>query len=153
MKILVIHGPNLNMLGEREVNIYGKVSLGEIDQALKNKAEAFRVELETFQSNHEGELVEKIQQAKGKFDAIILNPAAFTHYSIALRDVVAAVEVPIIEVHLSNIYSREDWRASSVISPVAMGVISGFGMDSYLLGLDAAVGIVKGKGKGTKAGT
>lgn len=144
MKVLVIHGPNLNLLGYREPGVYGRTTLEEIDQALREKASAHQIELETYQSNHEGELVEKIQDARGKTDAIIINPAAFTHYSIALRDAVAAVDVPVIEVHLSNIYSREDWRASSVISPVAAGVISGFGAQSYLLGLEAAMVISKG---------
>ena len=148
MKILAIHGPNLNLLGEREVDIYGRMTLEEIDKALAQKAAALGVELESYQSNHEGELVEKIQQARGNFDAIIINPAAFTHYSIALRDAIAAVDMPVVEVHLSNIYSRENWRASSVISPVAAGVVSGFGVNSYLLGLEAAVGILGRKGEG-----
>jgi len=143
MKLLVIHGPNLNMLGEREVGIYGKLTLAEIDRLLRDKADGYGIELEIFQSNHEGELVEKIHGAKANIDAIIMNPAAFTHYSIALRDAVAAVELPVIEVHISNIFSREEWRASSVIAPVAVGQISGFGIDSYLLGIDAAVAILK----------
>lgn len=143
MKLLVIHGPNLNMLGEREVGIYGKLTLAEIDRLLRDKAAGYNIELEIFQSNHEGELVEKIHGAKGEIDAIIMNPAALTHYSIALRDAVAAVALPVIEVHISNICSREEWRASSVIAPVAVGQISGFGIDSYLLGIDAAVAILK----------
>ncbi len=143
MKLLVIHGPNLNMLGEREVGIYGKLTLAEIDKLLRDKAAGYEIDMEIFQSNHEGELVEKIHGAKDNIDAIIMNPAAFTHYSIALRDAVAAVDVPVIEVHISNIFSREEWRASSVIAPVAVGQISGFGIDSYLLGIDAAVAIVK----------
>lgn len=143
MKLLVIHGPNLNMLGEREVGIYGKLTLAEIDRLLRDKAAGYNIGLEIFQSNHEGELVEKIHGAKGEIDAIIMNPAALTHYSIALRDAVAAVALPVIEVHISNIFSREEWRASSVIAPVAVGQISGFGIDSYLLGIDAAVAILK----------
>lgn len=143
MKVLVVHGPNLNMLGVREVDIYGQTTLEEIDRALAEKAAALEVDLESCQSNHEGELVEKIQQSRGNIDAIVINPAAFTHYSIALRDAIAAVDIPAVEVHLSNIYSREDFRSSSVISPVAAGQISGFGVDSYLLGLEAAVRLVR----------
>ena len=119
------------------------MTLAEIDKLLRDKAAGYEIDMEIFQSNHEGELVEKIHGAKDNIDAIIMNPAAFTHYSIALRDAVAAVDVPVIEVHISNIFSREEWRASSVIAPVAVGQISGFGIDSYLLGIDAAVAIVK----------
>lgn len=142
MKVLVIHGPNLNLLGQREEEIYGSNTLKEINRSLKEAAQEREVELETWQSNHEGEIVEKIQEAKGKFDAIIINPAAFTHYSIALRDVIAAIDIPVIEVHLSNIYAREDFRRKSIIAPVAKGQISGFGKDSYLLALEAAVRMV-----------
>ena len=141
MRFLVIHGPNLNILGEREVDIYGRTTLAEIDQALAERAAASGVELESFQSNHEGELVEKVQSARGNADAVIINPAAFTHYSIALRDALAALDAPVIEVHLSNIHGREDWRSNSVIAPVSVGQISGFGINSYLLGFDAALGL------------
>ena len=136
-KVLVVHGPNLNMLGQRETDVYGDVDLKEIDERIKKEADALSLEVESFQSNDEGELVSKIQEANEEFDALILNPAAFTHYSIAIRDAVAAVKVPVIEVHLSNIFAREEFRHKSVISAVSKGVISGFGPDSYILGLKA----------------
>ncbi len=136
-KVLVVHGPNLNMLGQRETDVYGDVDLKEIDERIKKEAEALGLEVKSFQSNDEGELVSKIQEANEEFDALILNPAAFTHYSIAIRDAVAAVKVPVIEVHLTNIFAREEFRHKSVISAVSKGVISGFGPDSYILGLKA----------------
>ena len=136
-KVLVVHGPNLNMLGQRETEVYGDVDLNEIDERIKKEADALRLEVESFQSNDEGELVSKIQKANEEFDGLILNPAAFTHYSIAIRDAVAAVKVPVIEVHLTNIFAREEFRHKSVISAVSKGVISGFGPDSYILGLKA----------------
>jgi 3-dehydroquinate dehydratase-2 len=142
-KILVIHGPNLNLLGGREVDIYGKFTLQEIDAELKKIAKVEKVELETFQSNHEGEIVEKIGKAKGKFDCILINPAAYTHTSVAIRDAISAVAIPTIEVHISNIYAREDFRRTSLIAPVAVGQVSGFGMNSYKLGLKAAIDIAK----------
>src|SRR3989304_6798809 len=110
MKILVIHGPNLNLRGEREVAVYGPVTLTEINEAMVKRAGELGVEIETFQSNHEGEIIERIQSARGACDCLIINPAAFTHYSIAIRDALGALDVPIIEVHLSNIYSREPFR-------------------------------------------
>jgi 3-dehydroquinate dehydratase-2 len=147
IRILVIHGPNLNLLGKREQGIYGKVTLGEINKALmeraKKRPEAVR--LEFFQSNHEGEIVTKIQESDGQYDAIVLNPAAFTHTSVAIRDAVAAIETPVVEVHLSNIHAREPFRKESFISPVARGVIFGFGKESYLLGLQGAIALAKGK--------
>ena len=136
-KVLVVHGPNLNMLGQREIEVYGDVDLNEIDERIKKEADALSLEVESFQSNDEGELVSKIQKANEEFDGLILNPAAFTHYSIAIRDAVAAVKVPVIEVHLTNIFAREEFRHKSVISAVSKGVISGFGPDSYILGLRA----------------
>ncbi len=136
-KVLVVHGPNLNMLGQRETDVYGDVDLKEIDERIKKEADALSLEVESFQSNDEGELVSKIQKANEEFDGLILNPAAFTHYSIAIRDAVAAVKVPVIEVHLTNIFAREEFRHKSVISAVSKGVISGFGPDSYILGLKA----------------
>ncbi|HPN66583.1 MAG TPA: type II 3-dehydroquinate dehydratase [Candidatus Omnitrophota bacterium] len=142
-KILVIHGPNLNLLGSREVGIYGKVTLKQIDSELSKIARAQKVSLETFQSSHEGEIVEKIGGAKGKFDCILINPAAYTHTSVAIRDAIAAVSIPAVEVHLSNIHAREEFRRTSLISPVAAGQVSGFGLDSYRLGLMAAIGIAK----------
>jgi len=142
-KILVIHGPNLNLLGGREVDIYGKFTLQEINAELRKIAKAEKVDLETFQSNHEGEIVEKIGKAKGKFDCILVNPAAYTHTSIAIRDAISAVAIPTIEVHISNIYAREDFRHTSLVAPVAVGQVSGFGMNSYKLGLKAAIDIAK----------
>ena len=142
--ILVIHGPNLNLLGKREPNIYGKLTLDKINDKLVAKAETLSIGLEILQSNYEGAIVDAIQQADGCFAGIIINAAAFTHYSIAIRDALAAVSVPAIEVHLSNIYKREEFRHHSVISAVVKGQISGFGADSYLLALEAAAGIVRG---------
>lgn len=142
MKILIMHGPNLNLLGERERSVYGEATLDDINDRLSKLAKELGVEIEFFQSNHEGALIDKLHQARD-FDAIVFNPAAFTHYSIALRDAVAAIKTPVIEVHLSNIHAREEFRANSVIAPVARGQISGFGMQSYLLGLRAAVEVGK----------
>lgn len=139
MRILVIHGPNLNLLGERETEMYGTTALAAIDASLKAMADEAGAELECVQSNNEGELVEHIQGAKGRCDAIIINPAAFTHTSVAIRDAVAAVGVPTIEVHLSNIYAREPFRHHSYVAPVAVGQISGFGANSYVLALRAAL--------------
>jgi len=142
MKILIMHGPNLNLLGERERSVYGEATLDDINDRLSKLAKELGVEIEFFQSNHEGALIDKLHQARD-FDAIVFNPAAFTHYSIALRDAVAAIKTPVIEVHISNIHAREEFRANSVIAPVARGQISGFGMQSYLLGLRAAVEVGK----------
>jgi len=142
-KILVIHGPNLNLLGKRETNIYGKTSLSEINAFLKKHAQKEKVSLEFFQSNHEGEIVDTIGKAKkNKFSAILINPAAYTHTSVAIRDAVAAVNLPTVEVHLSNIYAREEFRHTSLIAPVASGQVSGFGVNSYLLGLQAAIDLL-----------
>ncbi|MDD5679908.1 MAG: type II 3-dehydroquinate dehydratase [Candidatus Omnitrophica bacterium] len=143
VKILVIHGPNLNLLGEREVDIYGKTDLKSINAAILKKAKSLKADVEFFQSIHEGEIVEVIGKARGKFDVIVINPAAYTHTSVAIRDAISAVQVPTIEVHLSNIYAREEFRQKSLISPVAKGIISGFGTDSYLLGIEAAAAIGK----------
>ncbi len=142
-KILVIHGPNLNLLGEREVDIYGKVTIDDINKELKAAAKAGKVELEILQSNHEGDIVSAIGKARGKFDAILINPAAYTHTSVAIRDAVSAIDIPTVEVHMSNIYAREEFRHTSLIAPVANGQVSGFGKDSYLLGLEAAMGLIK----------
>ena len=144
-KILVIHGPNLALLGEREVSVYGSFTLEEINQKLLAAAKADGVELEIVQLDGEGEIVEKIGQARKTCQAIIINPGAYTHYSVAIRDAVAAVSLPTIEVHLSNIYAREEFRHKSVIAPVAVGQVSGFGVNSYLLGLAAAVELLKTK--------
>ncbi len=142
-KILVIHGPNLNLLGDREVNLYGKVTLNEINEELKKLAKKAKVQLKIAQSNHEGEIVELIGESKGKFDAILINPAAYTHTSVAIRDAISAASVPCVEVHLSNIYQREEFRHNSLIAPVAKGQICGFGTMSYTLGLQAAIGLIK----------
>ena len=143
-KILVIHGPNLDLLGRRETNIYGKTSLGEINALLKKYAQKEKVSVEFLQSNHEGEIVDAVGQAKkNKFSAILINPAAYTHTSVAIRDAVAAVNLPTVEVHLSNIYAREEFRHTSLIAPVAVGQVSGFGVHSYLLGLQAAINLIK----------
>ena len=142
-KILVIHGPNLNLLGTREPDIYGKVSINKINQELIKAAKKNKIQLKIVQSNHEGEIVDLIGKSKDKFNAIIINPAAYTHTSVAIRDAISAVSIPTIEVHLSNIYAREDFRHNSLIAGVAIGQISGFGINSYLLGLEAAIGLIK----------
>jgi 3-dehydroquinate dehydratase-2 len=138
-KVLVIHGPNLNLLGEREPNVYGSTTLEEINQTLQETASKSGVELKVFQSNHEGELVEAIQNARNWADVIIINPAAYTHTSVAIRDALSAIAVPAIEVHLSNIHARENFRQASYVSPVVVGQVSGFGKNSYLLALQAAI--------------
>jgi len=138
-KILVIHGPNLDLLGQREPGIYGRVTLAQINKDLEKLAKKKKVSLKIFQSNHEGKIVDLIGKAKNKFAAILINPAAYTHTSVAIRDAIAASGVPTVEVHLSNIYSREEFRHKSLISPVAKGSILGFGAKSYLLGLEALV--------------
>jgi len=146
-KILVIHGPNLNLLGQREKSIYGKTTLKEIEKDMAKLAKAEKVALDFFQSNHEGEIVTKIQEAEGRYGALVINPAAFTHTSVAIRDALAAIHVPAIEVHLSNIHTRESFRKESFISPVAAGVVFGFGKDSYLLGLQGAIALLRHKRK------
>lgn len=143
-KILVIHGPNLNLLGQREVDIYGSTTIADIDKDLANKGKSLGVEVVSFQSNHEGEIVDKIGCAKKDgFKAIVINPAAYTHTSVAIRDAISATDIPTIEVHLSNIYAREEFRHTSLTAPVAKGQISGFGKTSYLLGLEAALACIK----------
>jgi 3-dehydroquinate dehydratase-2 len=137
-RLLVINGPNLNLLGQREENIYGSETLANIARKLDAEAQRLNMEMKFIQSNHEGEIIDSIHKAKGKFDVIIINPGAYTHYSIAIRDAIKAIKIPAIEVHISNIYSREEFRAKSVIAPVCMGQISGFGWKSYLLAINAA---------------
>jgi 3-dehydroquinate dehydratase II len=139
MKILVLHGPNLNLLGTREPDVYGRITLDEIDASLMALSLELGCGIATLQTNHEGELVDAIQGAKDKFDGIIINPAAFTHTSVAIRDALSAVSIPTVEVHISNVYSREEFRKHSYIAPISVGQISGFGQDSYLLGLRALV--------------
>lgn len=145
LKILVIHGPNLNLLGTREPDIYGKVTIAEINSELKKIAKKENVSLTAMQSNHEGEIVELIGKSKGKINGILINPAAYTHTSVAIRDAIQAVDIPTVEAHLSNIYAREEFRHTSLIAPVALGQISGFGINSYLLGLKALISAVKKK--------
>jgi 3-dehydroquinate dehydratase-2 len=145
IRIAVIHGPNLNLLGFREPEVYGSHTLDEINEELEKLAEELGVEVRISQHNSEGEILEAIHAARDWADAIIINPAAYTHYSIAIRDAIQAVRLPTIEVHLSNIYAREPFRHHSVTAPVVYGVISGFGVDSYLLALRAAKHIVQKK--------
>ena len=145
--ILVVHGPNLNLLGKREPKVYGKFTLEEINSELKKAAKKEKVNIRIFQANLEGEIVDIIQQQSEKWaDAMIINPAAYTHTSVAIRDAIAAVKIPAIEVHLSNVFGREEFRHKSFVSPVAVGGIFGFGPGSYLLGLQAAIYILR-KGK------
>ena len=138
LKICVIHGPNLNLLGAREEDIYGKVKLADINKELKRRAKEKGHSLEVFQSNHEGEIVDKIGKGRGKLDLIIINPAAYTHTSVAIRDALLAVKIPAIEVHLSHIYRREEFRQKSLVAPACVGQICGFGANSYYLALEAA---------------
>ncbi|MFC2314608.1 MAG: type II 3-dehydroquinate dehydratase [Selenomonas massiliensis] len=138
-KILVLNGPNLNLLSTREPEIYGSLTLEDINERLRRRAEAAGLDMECLQSNHEGVLVDAIQAAQGTMDYIILNAAAFTHYSIAIRDAIAAIDVPVIEVHLSNIHRREEFRHKSVIAPVVLGQIAGLGAESYMAALEAII--------------
>ncbi len=139
MRILYLNGPNLNLLGTREPEKYGKTTLAEIEARVRKRAGELQATVEFRQSNVEGELVSWLQEAKGKFDCIVLNAAAYTHTSIALRDAIAAIQVPTIEIHLSNVHAREEFRHKSLIAPVCRGQITGFGAMSYLLALEAAV--------------
>ncbi len=138
-KILILNGPNLNLLGTRQPDIYGRLTLAQIEKRVRALAKELAVEIDFRQSNNEGELVTWIQQAAGKFVALVINPAAYTHTSLAMRDAISAVGIPTIEIHISNIHKREQFRHRSFIAEVAVGQIAGFGLDSYLLGLRAAV--------------
>jgi len=142
-KILVVHGPNLNLLGQREPGVYGTVTLSQINASLREQGARLGVEVDFYQSNHEGELVDCIQEAVGRYRGILINPAAFTHYSYSLREALSAVNLPVIEVHLSNIFAREQFRRHSVVSPVVKGVICGLGLDSYRLGLQALANLIQ----------
>src|SRR6266571_4710427 len=139
MRILFLNGPNLNLLGQREPEVYGKTTLADIEAKVRTRAKKFGAAVEFRQSNLEGELVAWVQQAKGVYDVIVLNAAAYTHTSIALRDAIAAVGVPTVEIHLSNVHAREEFRHKSLIAPVCCGQITGFGADSYILAVEAAV--------------
>ncbi|HEX9020985.1 MAG TPA: type II 3-dehydroquinate dehydratase [Nitrospirota bacterium] len=147
MKILIIHGPNLNLLGKREPEIYGTFTLDDINGRLASLAAELGVEVSFFQSNHEGELVQKIHDAMNVFQALVINPGAYTHTSVALRDAISSTGIPTVEAHISNIYKREEFRKHSYISGVAVGQITGFGADSYLLALRAAAGLGRGSAK------
>ena len=142
-KILLIHGPNLNLLGEREPGIYGRDTMASINAEVVNKCQQNGMDCVVFQSNCEGEIIDRIHAARGDCDAIILNAGAYTHYSIAIRDAIAAVRLPVVEVHLSNVHAREEFRHVSVIGPVCAGVIAGFGKNSYLLAVDAVKGLLE----------
>jgi len=144
-RILVIHGPNLNLLGRREPHIYGSTTLEEINQKLLEQAELLRLDVETLQTNHEGVMVEVIQKAMTGYNGVIINPAAFSHYSIAVRDALAAIPVPVVEVHLSNIHGREEFRRHSVTAAVAKGCIAGLGPSGYLLALEAIARMIDGR--------
>src|SRR5262245_911995 len=141
MRLLFLNGPNLNLLGQREPEVYGRATLADIEAKVRERAAKFGVEIDFHQSNIEGDLVAWIQQAKGKYDAIVLNAAAYTHTSIALRDAIAAVGVPTIEIHLSNVHAREEFRHKSLIAPVCYGQIMGFGANSYVLAVEAAFNV------------
>ena len=143
MKILVINGPNLNMLGTREPDKYGTKTLKDIEEFILQEAKKLNVEISFYQSNIEGEIVSKIQEAKGNFDGIVINPAAYTHTSVAIRDALLAAALPAVEIHLSNIHTREDFRKISLTAPACLGQITGFGANSYKLGLIALVDYLK----------
>jgi len=136
----VIHGPNLNLLGQREPDVYGRLTLTEVDERLRTYAAQVNFELQTFQSNHEGAIIDAVHQAAGWADGLVINPGAYTHYSYAIRDAIAGVGMPTVEVHLSNVHAREPFRHTSVIAPVCVGQIAGFGWHSYWLGLEALIG-------------
>ena len=145
MRILIINGVNLNMLGYREPEQYGTITLKELEKELHAYSFSLGIDIETFQSNIEGEIVERIQQAREHFDGIVLNAGAYTHTSIAIRDAITTAAMPTVEVHMSNIYTREEFRHKSLIAPVCIGQIAGFGLDSYKLGLNAVVNFLSQK--------
>lgn len=142
-KILVIHGPNLNLLGEREPGIYGDVSFENLNKMIMNKADELGIECEIFQSNHEGAIIDKLHEARKIFDGVAINAGAYTHYSYAVRDAIAAIKIPCIEVHISNVFARDSFRSESVIAPVCRGSISGFGLDSYMLAMTGLCNMIE----------
>jgi 3-dehydroquinate dehydratase-2 len=146
--ILILHGPNLNLLGSRETDVYGTLTLEEIDRRLHQAGEEIGLDVRSFQSNHEGALIDALHEARSWAAGVVFNPAGYTHTSVALRDAVAAIHLPVVEVHLSNVYAREAFRHESLIAPVCAGKITGFGWRSYLLGLHALAGIIQGKPDG-----
>jgi 3-dehydroquinate dehydratase-2 len=146
MKILVLHGPNLNLLGTREPEIYGSMMLGDINTKLIERGKEFGADLKCFQSNHEGALIDALQDARMWADGVVFNPAGYTHSSIAVRDAVIACGIPVVEVHLSNVYAREEFRQYSMISAVCVGKIVGFGWRSYELGLRALIAVIQDRG-------
>ena len=152
MRILFVNGPNLNLLGTREPGVYGRATLADIEQAVRKQARQRRVQVEFVQSNWEGRLVDIIQQARDRFDAMVINPAAYTHTSVALRDAIAACGLPAVEIHLSNVHAREPFRRESLIAPVCCGQVLGFGLGSYLLGLDAAIMVARERSQGGRSG-
>ena len=139
MRILVIHGPNLNLLGERESGIYGTENLEQVNGAILARAKELGAQCEVFQSNHEGDIIDRLHEARREFDGVVLNAGAYTHYSYAIRDAIAAIRIPCVEVHISNVHAREEFRHTSVIAPACLGVVCGFGGDSYLLALEGLV--------------
>ncbi|MDR3644680.1 MAG: type II 3-dehydroquinate dehydratase [Clostridia bacterium] len=141
-KVLVVHGPNLNLLGERETGIYGRDALAGINEEIIIWAHDLNMECEARQSNSEGEIIDWLHAARGKFDGVIINAGAYTHYSVAIRDAIASIRIPCIEVHLTNIYAREEFRHHSVLAPVCVGQIAGFGKQSYLLALHGIKGLI-----------
>ena len=143
VRILVIHGPNLNLLGQRETGIYGRQTIQDINKSLQQEGKVLKVELKIQQSNYEGKMVDWIQKARKSFDGILINPAAYTHTSVAVRDALLACALPAVEVHLSNIYKREEFRQHSMTAPACIGQVAGFGMESYLLGLRGLVSSIK----------
>ena len=146
LRILVLHGPNLNLLGQRDPGVYGDQDLAAVNAAAAARAEALGAQLTTLQSNHEGVLIDALHEAgAGGADAVVLNPAGFTHTSVALRDAVGAVQIPVVEVHLSNTAAREEFRHRSLVAPVAVGTIAGFGLLSYVLGVEAALAAAKSR--------
>ena len=136
-KVLVVHGPNLNLLGERDPAFYGNVTFAKLNEMILDRADALGMQCEIFQYNHEGAIIDRLQAARNTFDGVILNAGAYTHYSYAIRDAIADMQLPCVEVHISNVQARDDFRAKSVIAPVCIGTIAGFGINSYFLALQA----------------